>query len=85
MVLDHEYRLPPTRFRLVPAQYGGRVAMNLVPCRIEGVPGFLMPTDQNEAGTGDHPRHVVEIAAALNLRETLGLVDGDRVEIVVGG
>jgi CTP-dependent riboflavin kinase len=58
--------------------------MNLVPCRIGDIAGFIVRTDQNEAGTGDHGRHVVEVAAAVNLRETLGLVDGDEVEIVVG-
>jgi CTP-dependent riboflavin kinase len=84
VILDHEYRLSGHRLRLEPPAYGGRVGMSLVPCRIEGVSGFLLRTDQNEAGTGDHGRHVVEIAASVNLRETLDLVDGDQVEIVIG-
>ncbi|HXQ44316.1 MAG TPA: DUF120 domain-containing protein [Acidimicrobiales bacterium] len=84
VVLDHEYRLPPHPLRLEPAEYGGRVGMNLVPCRIGAIAGFVVRTDQNEAGTGHHGRHVVEVAAAVNLREALGLVDGDEVEIVIG-
>jgi aryl sulfotransferase len=84
VVLDVEYRLPATRLRLEPEDYGGRVGMNLVPCTLSGIPGFVLRTDQNEAGTGHHGRNVVEIAAAVNLRDTLGLVDGDEVEIVIG-
>jgi riboflavin kinase, archaea type len=83
VVLDVEYRLPSATLRLEPGEYGGRVAMNLVPCRIGDVPGFLLRTDQNEAGTGHHGREVVEIAAQVNLREALHLVDGDEVEIVI--
>ena len=52
VVLDHEYRLPEDRLRLDPVDYGGRVGMNLVPCTIAGLPGFVVRTDQNEAGTG---------------------------------
>jgi riboflavin kinase len=84
LILDHEYRLPEDRLRLDPVDYGGRVGMNLVPCTIAGLRGFVVRTDQNEAGTGDHGRHVLEVVAAVNLRETLGLVDGDEVEIVFG-
>jgi hypothetical protein len=39
--------------------------MNLVPCRVRGIPGFIMRTDQNEAGTGHHPHTVIEVAAAV--------------------
>jgi riboflavin kinase len=83
VVLDVEYRLPSGALRLEPGDYGGRVAMNLVPCLIGDVPGFVLRTDQNEAGTGHHDRNVVEIAASVNLRDTLGLVDGDQVEVVI--
>ncbi len=84
VAMDEEYRLPSRPLRLEPHHYGGRVGMNLVPCRIGDVPGFIVRTDQNEAGTGHHGRDVVEVAAPVNLRETLGLVDGDEVEIVIG-
>jgi CTP-dependent riboflavin kinase len=83
LILDREYRLPENRLRLEPADYGGRVGMNLVPCTIAGFRAFVVRTDQNEASTGDHGRGVLEVAA-VNLRETLGLVDGDEVEIVMG-
>jgi riboflavin kinase, archaea type len=83
VTLSHEYRLPVHRLRLEPGHYGGRVGMNLVPCTIGDLPGFILRTDQNEAGTGHHGREIVEVAAQVGLRDALGLVDGDEVEIVI--
>jgi riboflavin kinase len=83
VVLSHEYRLPPHRLRLEPGDYGGRVGMNLVPCTIDDQPAFILRTDQNEAGTGHHSRLIVEVAAAVRLRDALDLADGDEVEIVI--
>jgi len=83
VVLDEEYRLPPNRLRIEPADLGGRVRMNLVRCRFLGMTAFIIRTDQNEAGIGDHAHTVVEIAAAVRLRDEFGLSDGDIVEIQV--
>ena len=83
VVLRHEYRLPARRLRLEPGDYGGRVGMNLVPSIIGGHRVFIVRTDQNEAGTGHHGREILEIAAPVKLRDALGVVDGDEVEIVV--
>lgn len=84
VVLDEEYRLPPNPpLRLPPAVLGGRVGMNLVPCRFMGVPAFVLRTDQNEAGTGHHDRKVVEIGAAVRLRDEFSLSDGDYVTIEI--
>jgi len=83
VVLDDDYRLPRSAIRIEPPELGGRVGMNIVPCTIQGVPAFILRTDQNEAGTGGHDRDVVEIGAAVHLRTALGLSDGDIVEIQV--
>ncbi len=53
--------------------------MNIVPCRFMGIPAFILRTDQNEAGTGHHDRKVVEIGAAVRLRDTFDLADGEVV------
>jgi CTP-dependent riboflavin kinase len=84
VVLDEEYRLPakPT-MRLEPAVLGGRVGMNIVPCRIIGFPAFVLRTDHNEAGTGHHDRKIIEIGAVVRLRDELGLADGDLVTIEI--
>jgi CTP-dependent riboflavin kinase len=83
IVLTEDWRLPPGPIRLAPSEYGGRVGMNLVPCRLSGVACFIVRTDDNEAGTGHYDRKVVEIAAAVQLREALDLSDGDEVEIEI--
>ncbi len=82
--LSHEYRMPTDPpLRLPPEALGGRVGINIVPCRIMGIPAFVLRTDQNEAGTGDHGRHLIEIAAGVRLRDALGLSDGDTVVIEI--
>ena len=83
VVLSEEYRLPLNPMRLEPHEYGGRVGMNMVPCNIMGTAAFILRTDKNEAGLGDHDRNVIEIAAAVRLRDELGLSDGDVVDIEV--
>jgi CTP-dependent riboflavin kinase len=82
--LTTDYSLPPDVIRLEAAEYGGRVSVSLVPCRIFDRKAFLLRTDQNENGTGHHPRNIIEIATDVRLRERYGLQDGDWVEVEVG-
>jgi CTP-dependent riboflavin kinase len=69
--------------RLEAEEYGGRVSVSMVPCRILGRTAFLMRTDQNEQGTGHHPRTIIEIATDVRLRDAYGLADGDVVDVEV--
>jgi riboflavin kinase len=79
--LPSEYSLPADVIRLEAHEYGGRVSVNIVPCRIFDRQAFLLRTDQNENGTGHHPRNVIEIATDVRLRDHYQLQDGDWVEI----
>jgi riboflavin kinase len=81
--LDAEYCLPAQRIRLEGAEYGGNVSVNLVPCTIFGRRAFILRTDANEEGKGDHSRQVVEIATDIKLRDKYHLVDGSVVTIEV--
>jgi riboflavin kinase, archaea type len=81
--LGQEWLLPANAMRLEPSEYGGRVGMNIVPCLIEAIPGFILRTDGNNAGNGDHPTSVIEVAAQVHLRSALNLMDGDVVEVIV--
>ena len=84
LALDHEYRMPAEPpMRLPPDALGGRVGMSIVPCTIMGHPAFVLRTDQNEAGLGDHGRSVIEVAAGVRLRDLLGLSDGDTVVVEI--
>jgi riboflavin kinase len=82
--LPEPYSLPPEVIRLEAHEYGGRVSVSMVPCRIFGRSAFLLRTDQNEAGAGHHPRNVIEIATDVRLRDAYDLEDGDWVEVETG-
>ena len=79
--LPTEYSLPGNCIRLEAEEYGGRVSVSMVPCRIFDRQAFLLRTDPNENGTGHHPRNLIEIATDVRLRDYYRLKDGDWVEI----
>ena len=79
--LDFPYSIPADSIRLKADEYGGRVSVSIVPCRIFGRQAFLLRTDENERGTGHHPRNIIEIATDIRLRDTYKLEDGDWVEV----
>ncbi len=81
--LDSEYSLPAKVIRLEGHEYGGSVSVNLVPCSIQGRRAFLLRTDENEEGSGDHPKTIIEIATDVRLRDLYQLHDGDCVEIII--
>jgi riboflavin kinase len=83
ILLNYPYSLPPDAIRLEKEEYGGKVSLSLVPCRIFDRRAFLLRTDANEAGRGHHPRTISEIATDVNLREHYKLKDGDRVAVEV--
>jgi CTP-dependent riboflavin kinase len=83
IALEHEYTIPPQRTRLEAEEYGGRVSVNIVPCRVFGRHAFLLRTDANERGEGHHARNIIEIACDVCLRDTYGLSDGSIVEVEI--
>ncbi|MPZ74554.1 MAG: DUF120 domain-containing protein [Nitriliruptorales bacterium] len=81
VILDEPWTVDDAALRLEPPEYG--VPMSIIPCEINGVRAFIVRTDKNDAGLGDHPPSVVEIAAATHLRTILGVSDGDEVVVVI--
>ena len=81
--LPSEYSLPANVIRVEGDEYGGTVSVSIVPCRIFDRRAFLLRTDQNEIGTGHHPRNIIEIATDVRLRDHYQLNDGDLVEIAL--
>jgi riboflavin kinase len=79
--LPGPYSLPRDVIRLEAEEYGGRVSVSIVPCRIFDRRAFLLRTDQNERGIGYHPRNIIEIATDVRLRDEYQLKDGDWVEV----
>ncbi|WP_348266952.1 DUF120 domain-containing protein [Edaphobacter paludis] len=81
--LESEYSLPAKVIRLEASEYGGRVSVSIVPCSIQGRKAFLLRTDANENGTGDHPKTIIEIATDVRLRDLFRLQDGDYLEVAI--
>ena len=81
--LPSEYSLPANVIRVEGDEYGGTVSVSIVPCRIFDRQAVLLRTDQNEIGTGHHPRNIIEIATDVRLRDHYQLNDGDLVEIAL--
>jgi len=80
--LNEPWDVPRLRaIRIEKEEYGGRVSVSIIPCRVFGRNAFILRTDQNEAGTGHHSRSVVEIASDVKLREVYSLTDGSEVEV----
>jgi riboflavin kinase, archaea type len=75
------FRCPNNPIRLEGNEYGGAVSVSIVPCRVFGRRAFILRTDANEQGTGDHPPTIIEIATDRKLRDAYHLTDGDLVEV----
>jgi len=77
VLLDSPWTLPTERLRLEPDVVG--VGVNLVPCRIFDRAAFIFRTDDHESWIEQH--RVIEVLAAVRLRDAYALDDGDRVTI----
>lgn len=81
--LDAPFSMPKSVLRLEGDEYGGTVSVSILPCKIFGRDAFLLRTDKNESGLGDHPKTIIEIATDVKLRDAYGLNDGDIVEVEI--
>ena len=83
LALDRDYHLPKRSIRLEKEEYGGRVSVSMQPCTVFGRKAFILRTDLNASGKGDHPLSLIEIATDIGLRKAFGLSDGDSVDVCV--
>jgi CTP-dependent riboflavin kinase len=82
VVLSQPWLVPPGDWvRLEPPDYD--VPLSIVPCKFEDIAAFVIRTDKNNSGQGDHLPTVVEVAATVRLREAFGLRDGDEVGLIL--
>jgi CTP-dependent riboflavin kinase len=81
VVLNEPWYAPAHCIRMEPPEYA--VPLSIVPCRISGLAAFILRTDKNNAGQGDHAPTVIELAAPVRLRDALNLNDGDEVNITL--
>lgn len=82
VVLDRPWVMRHPDVRLEAEVVG--VDVGLVRCRFNGFDCWVLRTDKNNRGEGDHALDVIEIVSPMHLRNTLGIADGDEVVIEVG-
>ena len=82
--LEEPYILPEDVIRIEKEEYGGIVSLSLCPCEIFGRKAFILRTDRNASGKGEHPLTLIEIITDIRLRDAHQLADGDVVEVSVG-
>ncbi len=81
-LIDAVYHPPKSEvIRLEGAEYGGRVNVSILPCRIFDRLAFVLRPDTDTGKHGDPPEAILEIATDVGLRSTYGLKDGDVVEV----
>ena len=81
--LQEPWRSPADALELPADPARGTVRVLVTPCRVGDLDAFVLRTEANEEGRGDHPTTLVEVAAAVHLRSALGLEDGDEVTLVI--
>ncbi len=77
------YPTPTSALRLQKEEYGGRVSVSIVPCKIAGRKAFILRPDTDTGKYGDPPERILEIATDVNLRDTYQLKDGDVIEVEI--
>jgi riboflavin kinase len=82
-LIDRFYSLPHKVMRLEKEEYGGRVSVSIVPCKIFSRNAFILRTDSDTGKYGDPPEKILEIAADVKLRDVYSLQDGDCVSIEI--
>ena len=81
--LTEPYHLPKDVIRLEGHEYGGAVSLSILPCRVFDRKAFIIRTDKNASGEGDHPLNIIEVATDVKLRDEYNLKDGDEVEVII--
>ena len=81
--LEEDFILPSEVIRLEKEEYGGTVSLSILPCKIFGRKAFIIRTDKNATGKGDHPLNIIEVATDVKLRDYYNLKDDDIVEVEI--
>lgn len=82
LALDAPYLFEP-EVEITADEYHGWERLKLQRCCVGGVRGVIVRPETHETGNGHGPA-TIEIAAEIDLRQRLGLSDGDLVEVAAG-
>ena len=79
--LGAPYRFEPDA--VISAEEYGYEVLKLKRCCVAGLPAVILRPESHEAGNGHGDAHL-ELLAAVHLRTTLGVTDGDLVDVITG-
>lgn len=83
VTLKDDYKIQDERNIIKGSEYGGTQNLYIDKCVVFEDKAFIIRTEKNESGNGDHPLNIVEIISNINFREKYNLKDGDKVEIKI--
>lgn len=78
IALEEPWHMPATARR-----FSAGVTVLIAECVVGGLDAFVIRTEKNERGDGDHPLTLVEVISQTRLRETLALEDGDEILLML--
>jgi CTP-dependent riboflavin kinase len=81
--LEEEYKLGENSDILHKEEYGGIFEVLIKKCKVKGNTAYILRTEKNETGEGDHPLNIIEIVSDINFRKKYELKDGDKILVEV--
>ena len=83
--LEEPYMLGEDVMILHKEEYGGIYEVLVKECVVMGHISYILRTEKNESGEGDHPLNIIEVVSDVNFRQLYGLKDGDTIIVELKG
>jgi len=81
--LKKPYKLGEDSMILNKEEYGGIYEVLIKKCKVKGHDSYIVRTEKNESGEGDHELNVIEIVSDISFREKYNLKDDDIVLVEI--
>ena len=78
--LENEYIIEPD-WIIKPEEYGGTQNVLVKKCKTLGHNAYIVQTEKNQIGKGDHDLKILELVSDINFRKEYNLKDGTEVMI----
>jgi len=81
--LDNHFPVEKADFVISEDEYNGVEWIRFLKCQVNGIPSLIMRPKNHDDPKRSELWCRLELMAQVNLRESLGLSDGDKVEVLV--
>lgn len=81
--LKEKYEIKDNYILIHKEEYGGTQELYVQPCKVLGHSAYIIRTENNASGKGDHPLDLIEILSDINFRKTYKLKDNDLIKVEV--